>query len=112
MKRRHLQWSRLDCISDWEALAQHAAYRVSVLAKDCRVSERQLARFFWHRKGKSTRSWLAEQQLARGAASLGRAMLVKEAAAEAGFRHPADFIRKFIKYYGVSPTAFRAGLPT
>jgi YD repeat-containing protein len=67
MNRGHLQRSRLDCISDWEALAQRAAYRVSVLAKDCQVSERQLARFFWQRKGKCARAWLAEQRLARGA---------------------------------------------
>jgi AraC-like DNA-binding protein len=109
MDRRSLGRSRLDCITDWEARAERAGYRISVLAKDCGVSERHLRRFIWLRKGKSPRAWLAELRLARAAASLRRAMLVKEAAAKAGFNNPADFTRLFIRHYGVPPSAFRSG---
>jgi AraC-like DNA-binding protein len=99
----------LDSVTDWEARAERTGYRVSALAKDCGVSERHLRRFLRLKFGKSPRAWLAERRLARAAASLQQTMLVKEAAAQAGFDDPAHFTRKFTRHYGVSPSTFRLG---
>lgn len=104
----YLNKSRLDCIRDWEALAERAGKSVAGLAKACGVSPRHLRRWFRLRKGKSPASWLAERRLARGGASLLEGKLVKEVAAEAGFKNPAHFARKFTRHYGVSPSAFRS----
>jgi AraC-like DNA-binding protein len=107
MRREVLRRSRLDSVTDWEARAEHAVYRVSALAKDCGVTERHLRRFLRLKFGKSPRAWLAERRLARAAASLQQALLVKEAAAQAGFKNPAHFTRRFTQRYGVPPSAFR-----
>jgi AraC-like DNA-binding protein len=109
MQRKFLRRSRLDCVTDWEARAERDGYRVGALAKDCGFSERHLRRFFLLRKGKPPRAWLADTRLARGAASLQEAKLVKEAAAQAGFKDPAHFTRLFTQIYGVPPSAFRLG---
>ncbi len=52
-------------------------------------------------------AWLAERRLARAAASLRQAALVKEAAGHAGFKDPAHFTRSFTHLYGVPPSQFR-----
>jgi AraC-like DNA-binding protein len=100
--------SRLDCIGEWESLAERAGYSPAGLAKICGVSQRHLRRWFQLRKGICPARWLAEQRLARGAASLQQGMLVKEASEQAGFKDPAHFTRKFIQHYGVSPSAYRS----
>lgn len=107
MRREVFSRSRLDSVTDWEARAKRAGYRVSALAKHCGVSERHLQRVLRLKFGKSPRAWLAERCLARAAASLQQTMLVKEVAAEAGFKSPAHFTRKFTRQYGISPSAFR-----
>jgi AraC-like DNA-binding protein len=38
--------SRLDSINDWNSRARRAKYRVSLLAKHCRINERHLRRYF------------------------------------------------------------------
>jgi len=53
--------------------------------------------------------WLIQIRLARGDVSLEHAGLVKEAAAEAGFKDPAHFTRLFKRLHGLPPTAFRLG---
>ncbi len=107
MHRDSLKRSRLDCVTDWDARAERAGYRTSALARDCGVSERHLRRYFRLRFGKPPRAWLAARRLARAAASLQRARLVKEAAGDAGFNDPAHFTRLFTQQYGVPPSDFR-----
>jgi transcriptional regulator GlxA family with amidase domain len=109
LDRESVRRSRLDYVTDWETRAERASWRVGALARDCGVSERHLRRFFLDRFQMSPRAWLATKQLARGAASLQQARLVKEAAGQAGFDDPAHFSRSFTQQYGVPPSAFRSG---
>jgi AraC-like DNA-binding protein len=107
MRQEVLRRSRLDSVTDWEARAEPAGYRASVLANRCGVSERHLRRFLRLKFGKPPREWLAQVRLARAVASLQQTLLVKEAAFQAGFKDPAHFTRSFKQQYGVSPSAFR-----
>ena len=108
MDREFVRRSRLDCVTDWETRAERVGWRGRALAQDCGVSERHLHRFFLDRFQMSPRAWLAATRLARGAALLQQAKLVKEAAGPAGFKDPAHFSRSFARQYGVPPTAFRS----
>lgn len=112
MRREVLRRSRLDSVTDLEARAARAGWRVGLLARDCGVSERHLRRFFLLKFGKPPRQWLAEKRLAPGAASLRQARLVKEAAGQAGFKDPAHFSRSFTQLFGMPPSAFRSAFPT
>jgi AraC-like DNA-binding protein len=111
MARKALDNSRLNCITDWQARAGRARYRVSPLAKECGVSPRHLERFFWLKRGERLRAWLTEQRLTRVTASLQQAMFVKETADQAGFHDPTAFTRWFVKECGVAPSAFRSAFP-
>jgi transcriptional regulator GlxA family with amidase domain len=107
MQQEYVSRSRLDGLTDLEARADHAQYKVSALAKGCGVSKRQFQRFVRLRFGTAPHVWLAQIRLARGIACLKQAGLVKEAATQAGFNHSADFGRCFKQHNGLSPSAFR-----
>jgi two-component system response regulator YesN len=108
MKRESLARSRLDSVTDWEARAKLVKYRVSVLADQLHVSERQLRRFFLNRRGKAVHVWLRELRLMRAAAELQQGKYVKEAAELAGFKHQPNFSRSFAYAFGLPPSAFRS----
>jgi transcriptional regulator GlxA family with amidase domain len=107
MQEHPARRSRLDALTDLEARAERTLYRVSTLAEDCGVSDRQFLRFIRLRFRKTPHVWLAQIRLARGTACLKQAGLVKEAATQAGFNHSADFHRCFKQHNGLSPSAFR-----
>jgi transcriptional regulator GlxA family with amidase domain len=111
MRREFVRRSRLGIVTDWEARAERVRYRVSPLADDCGVTPRHLRRFLRLKFGKSPLQWMAEKRLARAAALLQQASLVKQAAAEAGFKNPAHFSRRFTQLYGVPPSAFGLATP-
>ena len=99
--------SRLDCVTDWSKLAADAKFRVTKLAKDCGVSERQLRRYFLERFGQSPREWIAAARLGNAHALLAKGKMVKEIATQAGFNHPSNFTRSFKQHYKVSPSTQR-----
>jgi AraC-like DNA-binding protein len=99
--------SRLDCVVDWDKLAARAHFRVTELAKDCGVSERQLRRYFLQQFGKTPREWMTIARLGGVKALLATGKSVKEVAAEAGFNHQSNFARSFKHYYKATPSSQR-----
>lgn len=99
--------SRLDCIADWTKLAADAKFRVTKLAKDCGVSERQLRRYFLEQFGKSPREWIATARLGKARALLATGKTVKEIAVQTGFNHTSNLTRCFKLHYGTTPSTQR-----
>ena len=100
--------SRLDRVVDWTCEAKQAGYCVATLADRCRVTERQLRRYFHMKFGISPHLWLVRERLRPMKEQLLRGDLVKEVAYEAGFIHQENFSRTFKQHNQVSPTEFRS----
>jgi AraC-like DNA-binding protein len=100
--------SRLDTITDWESRAELVSFRVSGLARECGVTDRQLRRYFQCKFGSSPHAWMAVRRLQKVCAFLSRGDLVKEIAVRAGFSRQANFSRHFKRYYNATPSAFRS----
>jgi transcriptional regulator GlxA family with amidase domain len=99
--------SRLNHIDDWFERLVLANYKISALAKQCRVTERQLRRFFRLKFGCSPRSWVSEQRRRVACSLLSTTELVKEIAAAVGFKQPSSFSRHFKAHHKTSPSSFR-----
>ena len=98
--------SHLDTIKDWSERARRARWKVAPLARKCGLGERQLRRFFRSRFRAHLHIWLRHRSLEYGLQLLGQKHSIKEAAEQAGFKHPANFARAFKGYYGVTPKSF------
>lgn len=99
--------SRLDYVGDWTKSAADAKFRVTKLAKNCGVSERQLRRYFVERFGKSPREWIAIVRLGKAQALLASGKTVKEIAAQTGFNHSSNLTRSFKQHYKATPSTQR-----
>ena len=99
--------SRLDSINDWDDRAKRAKYRVALLAKHCKIHERQLRRYFIAKFRCSPRAWMIERKFESVRSHLSRGDLVKEVAASAGFSRSSNFSRQFKQVYQVSPSLMR-----
>ena len=99
--------SRLDRITDWEALIERAGYRVGTLADQVGVTERQLRRYFLARFGQTPHSWITERRLHAVTASLTKGDSVKVAALNAGYSQQGNLARQFKQYYHISPSSVR-----
>jgi AraC-like DNA-binding protein len=95
--------SRLSTIKNWPDLAKSSGYCVKIMAGQCRVSIRQLERFFLETKGKRPHKWLSELRQQRALELLRGDTSVKETANMLGYNHPAHFSRDFKKHYGKPP---------
>jgi len=80
-----------------------ADYRVAALAGHCNITERQLRRYVRLKFGKTPHAWLTEERLARATELLAHGALVKETAAETGFKQPGHFSRVFKKHFKRNP---------
>lgn len=98
--------SRLNRVVDWGSLAKQADYRAGKLAQMCRVSERQLERFFHDYSSTSPRTWIIDQKLEVGCSLLAEGYLIKEVAARTGYKNPTHFSRAFRRKFGCSPHSF------
>jgi transcriptional regulator GlxA family with amidase domain len=96
--------SRLSRITDWPERARAVNYNATALAKACAVTRRTLERFFLATTGKTPHDWMVELRLALGCAALNNLKLVKEAAAAAGYEHPASFTRRYKSRFGMPPS--------
>lgn len=97
--------SRLDYIGDWDTRSARAHFRVTKLAKDCGVSDRQLRRYFLKRFGKSPREWMALGRLEGARSLLATGKSIKEVAAQSGFNHQSNFSRSFKHHYKATPSS-------
>jgi len=98
--------SRLDRVSDWEAVARRAKFEVATLAVLCNVSERQLRRYFRSRFKISPGVWAAELRLQDSVALLVSREPLKAIAVNLGFSHVSHFCRAFKRRFGVTPTQY------
>lgn len=99
--------SRLDTVADWSKLAGDAKFRVTKLAKDCGVSERQLRRYFLERFGKSPRQWMTAARMGQVRTLLTTAKTVKEISVKAGFNHQSSLSRSYRHHYNATPSSQR-----
>ena len=76
--------SRLDQVRDWSGAAEASKHHARALARACRVTLRQLERFFLATKGATPQRWLDRLRLGRAAALLDGRKSVKEVACELG----------------------------
>lgn len=103
--------SRLSRIRDWESLAQYARYNVAALAECCRVSPRQLERFFQNSFGKAPHQWLHDVRMKRAVELLKDNTPVKEVAFLLRYADSTHFIHDFKKHFGASPGRFATAQP-
>jgi AraC-like DNA-binding protein len=93
-------------VTEWSKMAKKSAYQAAVLAKDLRVSQRQLRRYTHSIFGRSPQKWLNEQRLVHAAEMLKSTRTAKAVAFQLGFKQLSHFSREFKLHYGVSPTRF------
>jgi transcriptional regulator GlxA family with amidase domain len=100
--------SRLDSIQDgqWEALAKEAEYKSESLAALCRVSLRQLQRFFKCRFGKTPSTWLLELRLRHAQVMLQQGYYTQEIAKDLNFADAPHLCHAFKKVHGTPPQSF------
>jgi transcriptional regulator GlxA family with amidase domain len=98
--------SRLDRVEDWAGIARAAGYSVTIMASQCRVSQRQLERYFLISKQKSPHLWLRELRLKRAVELLRNDMDLKVVAAQLCYKTASHFHHDFKAYFGVTPGRF------
>jgi AraC-like DNA-binding protein len=91
-------------------LAAQCDYRVEQMARRCKVSRRQLLRFFREHYGQSTKHWLDERRARAAAQEIARGELVKTAASDLKFTKASSFTRFFKRVEGIQPKNY--GLKT
>lgn len=103
--------SRLEQIKDWSALAKTANYSATTIAFKCRVSTRQLERFFQTKMGASPHKWLRDLRMRRAVELICEQTTMKEIAAELGYKDPAHFAHDFKEYFGMPPSLYPRNNP-
>jgi AraC-like DNA-binding protein len=97
--------SRLDGITDWEALASKAHYRVIKVSRDLHVSRRTLHTFIIETFGCSPRHLFEELRLHSAFALLSEHKPLKEIAAQLSLT-PASLCRFFNRTVGCAPSNY------
>ena len=82
---------------------------VEAIAQGCAVSAGHLARVFRHETGTSVHNFHVLLALHKAKALLRNRASIVEAALDAGFYDQAHLNREFVKTFGLTPAAFRAG---
>jgi AraC-like DNA-binding protein len=95
--------SRLDRTRDWEQKAAQSGYSVEKMAKSCKVSRRQLLRFFVEHFKKTPKHWMDEVRARAAEAELLRGELVKTASTDVCFKHQSNFTRFIKRVKGTTP---------
>ena len=96
---------KLQRITDWEAIAVHACYSGTALARTCGVSVRHLQRHIRTAHNKNLGQWLNELRLRHAYRKLVCGFSVKETAYSLGFKQVSHFSRLFKKHYGCTPSS-------
>ena len=102
--------SRLDFITDWNVIVQEARYEPSKVAGKCKVSLRQLERFFLERFGVTPKAWMDELRINQAIELIAAGESVKSTAFKLGFKQASHFSRVFKHLAGMSPRAFASTL--
>ncbi|SRR6266542_2668138 len=97
--------SRLERIVEWESRGRSAGYRVSKLARSLKITPRQLERFFQGAFDKPPKAWLDDLRIQDAVILMRSGMLVKEVAAQLGFKNSTHFSRAFKRLRATNPTS-------
>ena len=92
--------SRLDRVKDWPAVATKAGFKIGSIAKEKRISVRNLHRFIWRRFGKSPKRWIDELRAAHAAAGLVDGQSAKAITMAVKYAHASSFCRFFKRVTG------------
>lgn len=92
----------------WREAAHRAGWRVSTLARELDVSQRQLQRYTHAAFCRSPQKWLDEQRLLLAGERLMELRSAKRVAYELGFKQPSHFSRRFKRFHGITPARFLA----
>lgn len=95
--------SRLDRRKDWEKLAAQSHYSVAEMARQCKVSRRQLLRFFVEHFKKTPKHWIDEVRASAAAQELSRGELAKTISSNVNFKHQSNFTRFIKRVKGTTP---------
>jgi AraC-like DNA-binding protein len=98
--------NRLQQTDNWPELAPVAGYRSRMLARLCKVSVRQLERFFVKKFNQTPHQWLRTTRLRRAVELLRDGSSVKETATLLKYKAVSHFTRDFKKWSGLSPSRF------
>ena len=92
--------SRLDRVKDWPAVATKAGFKIGRIAREKKVSVRNLHRFIWGRFGKSPKRWIDELRAAHAAAGLAAGQSAKAITIAVKYAHESSFCRFFKRVTG------------
>jgi AraC family transcriptional regulator of arabinose operon len=83
-------------------------WSLAACAEECQLSLSRLQHLFRDDVGVSMGAWREQHRLRQAAEDLDhRQLRIAEVAAQNGFDDPLYFSRRFKKYYGISPRAWR-----
>jgi AraC-like DNA-binding protein len=99
--------SRLDRITNWEQFAAQSGYCLEEMARKCRMSSRQLRRYFQEHHGVPPKQWLDELRARAAVEQLARGDLVKTVSADLHYKQPSNFVRLFKRLKGTTPKNHR-----
>jgi AraC-like DNA-binding protein len=101
----------LDHILDWISLAKSVNYCAAKLASACKVTPRQLERYFHTRRLAAPHRWLRDLRMRQAVELIRDGTPVKVVSIELGYKDPAHFTHDFKGYFGVCPSGFGQNPP-
>jgi AraC-like DNA-binding protein len=90
-------------MKNWEQTAARCGYSVDKMAKDCKVSRRQLLRFFVEHFKKTPKHWMDDVRAQAAEAELLQSGLAKAASIGVQFKHQSNFTRFIKRVKGTTP---------
>lgn len=99
---------RLDRIRDLVEGANNYALPISDIARECGLSTRHLMRTFRATTGTTLHDYIGQARLDFAKTALSGGAMVKQVAADCGFKTSAAFAASFRLSTGMTPTAFQA----
>jgi AraC-like DNA-binding protein len=99
--------SRLDRITDWSSRLARTGFRVSTLAQDCNICERELRAYIRVKFGLTPHRWMLKLRMQQARALLSGDHSLKEIAQQLGDKNQAHFSRQFRTVYRTSPSELR-----
>jgi len=87
--------NRLDCINDWEERAREAQYRVANLARNLKLTSRQLERYFLRTFNCHPKDWIKDLRRTDYWRLKRQGLLDKEIATLLCFKQASSFSRAF-----------------
>lgn len=101
--------TRLHFVTEWDAKAITAHYKVADLARLVGVSVSQLERFFVETRKLTPHEWMNRSRQMRAPLLLAEGKSVKATAYELGYRQSSHFSREFKRFHGTPPREMQFG---